>query len=140
MNLPDDHEVSVRIAKAAAQMAMLRKYFNCPYVELGMKYRTYLAIPLNTVIWGCEPWAISEGIKRRLSVFHHRSVQKIQKVHTAMFEITNEQTLMHFCNIPDIGEIMIKRQLQWIGRIAKMKEDRAPRKLVLSWIVNPHKS
>jgi hypothetical protein len=64
----------------------------------------------------------------------------IQKVHTAMFKITNEQTRMHFCNIPYIGEITTKRQLQWIGRIAKMKEDRAPRKLVSSWIANPRKS
>jgi hypothetical protein len=40
-----------------------------------------------------------------------------------MFEITNGQTRMHFCNIPEIGEIMTKRQLQWIRRIAKMKED-----------------
>jgi hypothetical protein len=94
-DLRDDHEVSVQIAKATAQMVMLRKYFNCPYVELGMKYRTYLAIPLKTVLRGCESWAVFEGIKRRLSVFHHRSVRKIleiQKVHTAMFEITNEQT------------------------------------------------
>jgi hypothetical protein len=138
----------MQIAKATAQMAMLRKYFNCPYVELGMKYCTYLAsIPLNTVLWGCDPWAVLEGIKRQLSVFHHRSVRQIlgiQKVHTAMFKITNkhhqQQTRMHFCNIRDIGEIMTKCQLQWIERIAKMKEDRAPRKFVLSWIANPCKS
>jgi hypothetical protein len=125
-DLRDDHEVSVQIAKATAQMVMLRKYFNCLYVELEMKYRTHLAIPLNTVLWGYELWAISEGIKRRLSVFHHRSVRQIlgiQKVHTAMFEITNEQTRMHFCNIPDIGETKTKRQLQWIGRVGPSPQE-----------------
>jgi hypothetical protein len=84
-DLREDHEVSVQIAKATAQMVMLRKYFNCPYVEVGMKYCTYLVIPLNNVLWGYESWAVSEGIKRQLSVFHHRSVRQIleiQRVHT----------------------------------------------------------
>jgi hypothetical protein len=43
-------------------------------------------------------------------------------------------------SIPDIIDIIHHRQLKWIGKIARMEEERAPRRLIASWCGNPRKA
>jgi len=141
-NLKDDHEVDTRIAKGKAQIGALRALFNSKYVPMITKYRTYCAIPLNTVLWGCESWSVSERIKQRLSVFHHQSIRSILGInmfHVEAFSITNEQVRSWFCNSPCIIDMMIKRQLGWIGKVARMEPSRMPKMLLNSWIHHPRK-
>jgi hypothetical protein len=55
--------------------------------------------------------------------------------------ITNEEVRQRFMSIPDIIDIIHHRQLKWIGKIARMDEERAPRRLVIaSWCGNPRKA
>ena len=45
-----------------------------------------------------------------------------------------------FCNTPCILDIVKKRQLDWIGKVARMEETRIQPQLFMSWMSNPRKS
>jgi hypothetical protein len=46
--------------------------------------------------------------------------------------ITNKQVQKRFLHIPDIIDIVHCRQLKWMGKVARMQEERAPRGLIAS--------
>lgn len=140
--LQDTKEVQVRIQKARAQIGMLYPFFKSDEVPLPTKYMVYCAIPLNTVLWGCESWAVTADMVRSLESFHHKSIRSILNVnmrHVEEFRIQNQEVRKWFMNIPNITDTMMKRQLQWLQKIITMGDERAPRKLVASWTAHPRK-
>jgi hypothetical protein len=53
--------------------------------------------------------------------------------------IENKTVRKWFWNIPDIHHIAQKRQLLWIGKVARMSESRMPRKLLMAWMGHKRK-
>jgi exonuclease III len=142
-DLKDDLEIDSRIKKASAQVGALKNFFKNKHVSLKAKFQIFQAIPINTVLWGCESWAMSEIISRKLQVFYHKSIRKILNIN--MFEveqdrITNQDLRKRFCNAPCLLDIISKRQLNWIGKVARMDPyTRLPRKLLAAWTNNNRK-
>jgi len=58
---------------------------------------------------------------------------KIEKEHLRNEHIRNR------LQVPDVHEIITKRQLQFIGKIARMPDSRLPRRLLTAWVGNPRK-
>jgi hypothetical protein len=95
------------------------------------------------VDWGCDSWAMTDKCKKKLRVFYHKSIRSILNINMHEVEalrITNEQVRKRFLHTPDIVDIIHYRQLKWIGKIARMNESRAPRRLMASWCDNPRKA
>jgi hypothetical protein len=137
--LRDETDVRSRIKKATAQVNALRPFFQHPDIDLKTKTTVYNARALNTALWGCKAWAITDSIKRTLQVFHHRSLRTILNIN--MFEveeqrITNAQTRKH-ANVPDILIFLMRRSLHWIGKLARMPMNRLPGQLLATWVKNP---
>jgi hypothetical protein len=138
-DLRDKMHVRSRIKKATAQVGTLRPFFPHPDINLKTKTTVYTATALDTALWGCEAWTITDSIKRTLQVFHHHSLRTILNIN--MFEvkeqrITNAQTQKH-ANIPDILIFLMRRSLRWIGKLARMPMNRLPRRLLAAWVKNP---
>ena len=72
--LQDDYELDIRLKRAKGQMGSLKPFFRCPGIELATKYKVYMAIPVNTALWGCESWSMTEKMRRRIRAFHHQSI------------------------------------------------------------------
>ena len=53
-----------------------------------------------------------------------------------MRHISNESLYEDF-RIDPVDNIMVSRQLRWIGKIALMEENRLPRKFISTWHINP---
>lgn len=141
--LKDDRDILLRVQKATVQVKALKTFFRCPYIPLNIKYKIFLAIPVNTALWGCESWALNEDNKRYLRTFQHKSLRTILNINMYQvkdYNISNELVREWFCNIPDIIHIIMKRQMKWIGHVAKMPYERLPRKLLAAWSSNPRKS
>ena len=141
-NLKDEIEVNTRIKKANMQFGALRHIFNNQKVRLRTKVLLYKSIILNTVLWGCESWALSAASKRKLEVFQNNIIRKILRINMYMVEhehITNFQIRALFFNIPSILKIIQARQLKWLGKISVMEKNRMPRQLLACWIQNPRK-
>jgi hypothetical protein len=141
-DLRDIHEIKKRIQKATNQMHELTHLWRNKHIELGTKVWLYLALPVNTLLWGCESWAISAEASRRLESFHIKSIRKILGVtmwNIEALRITNKQILKEFNNMPSMENIIAKRQLIWIGKLARLPEYRLPRQLMAAWIQHPRK-
>ena len=123
--LQDDYELDIRLKRAKGQMGSLKPFFRCPGIELATKYKVYMAIPVNTALWGCESWSMTENMRRRIRAFHHQSIRSILRINMHMVEtcrIKNPTIRQWFCNTPCILDIAKKRQLDWIGKVARMEE------------------
>jgi hypothetical protein len=73
--LRDSIDITTRISKAYGTIGATKEFFISRKVPLNIKLMLYLAIPLNTALWGCETWALLDMDKKALEVFHHRSIR-----------------------------------------------------------------
>jgi hypothetical protein len=69
--LSDNLDVKTCIAIANSQVGQLKEFLRCKDIPRMTKKFLYQAIPLITLLWGCEPWALKEEKKRMLDAFHH---------------------------------------------------------------------
>jgi hypothetical protein len=127
-DLSDETDVRSRINKATAQVGTLRTFFWHPDIDLEAKTTVYTAAALNTVLWSCKAWTVTDSIKRALQVFHHCSLRNILNIN--MFKIkeqriTNAQT-QKCANVPDILIFLMRGSLCWIGKLARMPMNRLP--------------
>mmetsp|Transcript_43406 Transcript_43406/g.84765 ORF Transcript_43406/g.84765 Transcript_43406/m.84765 type:complete len:239 (-) Transcript_43406:2917-3633(-) len=75
-DLSDDAECDARISAASKAFGSLRpQFFTEKGVETRAKKAAYEAIVLNLLLYGCECWAISASMRRKLLVFHRRCVR-----------------------------------------------------------------
>ena len=141
-NLSDTADIDARLSQATKAMGALRNYFRCDEVSLHAKRLIYLAIPINLCLWGVEAWALSEKDLRKLRVFHTRSIRSILKI--SIYEVKDNRIhnsdILNRINLPAMDNIIAKRQLRWIGKMARMDEERLPLKMLSCWINSPRPS
>lgn len=59
-NLCDEYDILQRIKKANQAMGTLNFFWNTDLVDLHDKYKIFMAVPLNLLLWACESWAITK--------------------------------------------------------------------------------
>ena len=88
--------------------------------DLQTKRLVFQAMPLNTVLYGCESWTLTAGLQKKLQAFFHSSLRCILDInmkHVQEFWIRNEH-VRNFFDLPDIMETLHARQFNFIGKIA----------------------
>ena len=138
--LSDEPEIRHKIRQATAQMHSLTNFWRSR-ADLQSKRFIYLAIHINTLLFGCEYWALTDLTRGLLSGFHHKSIRKILKIGMQNVKddhIKNEHIRNRLC-VDDIHEIMLSRQANFIGRIARLPQDRLPRQIIGSWLPTARK-
>jgi hypothetical protein len=141
-DLSDNNEIKKRIQKATSQLGALKNLFREKSINTTTKHKVFMAIPMSTVLWGSESWSLNEYNKRILRAFQHKSIRWILNISIYEVEemkITNKSLRLAFGNMPDIVDIIKKRQMNWVSDIAKMPIKRLPRKLIASWTKDPRK-
>jgi hypothetical protein len=124
-DLSDDRDITVRIRKATQQVGGLTNFFLNKAVELFTKKLIFLAIPVNTVLYGYESWALkAQHISNKLRVFFHRSICRILGINMRRVEhnrIKNEHIRNCFWCTGIIDSIR-PRQFRWLLRQNIYKE------------------
>jgi hypothetical protein len=141
-DLHEDTEIRARINKGTAQVAMMIKFYRARNISLKTKRNIFIATAINTVLWGCESWTMSESNCKRLVSFQHKCIRRILNINMFQVEqdrIKNETVRQRFDNIPHILDLVTLRQANWIGKMALMDDKRMPRQLLASWVNNPRK-
>ena len=106
------------------------------------KYLIFRAIPINLLLWGCESWALREATLRKLEVFLHRGIRKILRITTTQLideRITNGSIRTRFFSIPTIRNQIAQRQLTFIGKVVRNKDNQLPTQLLTAWCNNKRK-
>jgi hypothetical protein len=87
------------------------------------------------VIWGCETWAFKEEEKRMLEVFHHGAIKIIIGISRQIVRdetITNSAVRKKFLNMPKMMNLVKRRVLKYIGKVAMEEKERALHKSLLT--------
>merc|ERR1712115_772112 len=112
-------------------MGALSGFWNNDYVDMFHKYRIFMAIPVNMLLWGCESWALKESSLSSLDIFLHRSIRRIMKVSMSKVKdrkLNNEKLRDMFYHIPNIRELSAIRQCRCIGKIVRGPKSHPPKK------------
>ena len=73
-SLSDLHDVQHRITSAGAMFGSLKSTLCAHQVNLTLKGKIYQTLVVNTLLYGCEAWALTAETRRMLASFHGRCV------------------------------------------------------------------
>jgi hypothetical protein len=114
--LRDYKDVAARIIKAYGTIGAQNEFFFSRDVPLDIKLKLYLAILLNTILWGCESWALLDSDAKAIETFHHYSIRQILGISTRRVReerIKNGEVRSLFLNITYISDyITIGKTIQ----------------------------
>ena len=135
----DDADVDARINAASHAFGALRQcLFTSTEVSLCAKKVVYVGLILSILLYGSETWCLTEKLFNKLRVFHARCVRtmcRVTRLHTRLHRIRTLDLLKRL-NVLSIDEYINRRQLRWLGHVARMDQERLPRKLLTSWVRN----
>ena len=102
-----------------------------------LRIRLYDATVINILLWGCESWALTEELRRKLEVCHHRFLRKMIGItiyDVKDHHISNAQVREELNNCYTFHQSLELRRARWLEKLALMSCKRGPRNVLLSWI------
>ena len=130
-----DDDITVRIRKATQQVGGLMNFFLNKDVDHFTKKLIFLAYPVNTVLHGCESWALKAQHINKLQVFFHRSIRRILGINMHRVEhdhIKNEH-IRNFFGVADIIDEIRLRQFHWLGKLGRQPDSLPTKRLLSAW-------
>ena len=104
---------------------------------LATKRLVYKAVDLATLLYGSETWTTKRDAVRKLEVFHNRclsGILGISAIQQRMEHISSVQVAKRFGMEESLEDMVIARWLCWLGHVARMSEERIPKKVLLGWL------
>ena len=136
-DLHDTFDVESRITKANQAIGALKFFWDSDEVDIRSKYLIYMSILMNLLTWGCESWALTKLLIKKLEVFHMRSIRRILRIKWSDVmedRIRNSKVRRMFYNINTVEIQIAKRRLTFIGRVVRMNKNKVPGRLIFAWI------
>ena len=131
-------ELESRIAKASRTFGALRRpVFDDKDITLATKRLVYRSVVLGVLLYGAETWVIKRDTSKKLEAFHNRCLRSILGISSAqqqMGHITSVQVSRRFGMEESLDDMIAFRRLRWLGHIARMEEDRLPKKILFGWL------
>jgi hypothetical protein len=126
-----EKELRIRTGKASAAYGKLQeRLWNNRHVSIEVKCRVYRAVVLSTLLYGAETWTIYRTQVKKLHAFMMRQLRDIMSIKW-QDKITNIEVLKR-ANLPSMEDILIERNLRWLGHVHRMDKERLPRQLLFS--------
>ena len=139
-SLTDDTDVDTRIRLASNQMGAMTNFFrSC--ADLHTKRSIFLSIPVNTLLYGCESWALTAELEKKISTCYHKWIRRILGINmhdVEVHHIRNEHIRTKF-SVPDILDELRYRQFHFLGKIARLPDEHLQRKFLGAWVGCPRK-
>ena len=133
----DTVEVVSRINAASHAFGALRQcIFTSTNISFPAKKMVYEGLILAILLYGLETWCLTEFLFGKLRVFLARCVRamcRVNRLHTRRFKIRSIDLLKRV-GLSTIDSYVTRRQLRWVGHVARMSEERLPRKMLSCWV------
>ena len=130
-NAKIDKELRNRIGKASTAFGNLRqRLWNNRHISIRAKCKVYRAVVLSTLLYGAEVWTIYRTQVKKLHAYMMRQLRDIMSIKW-YDKITNNEILCR-ANLPWMADILIEKNLRWLGHVQRMENDRLPRQLLYS--------
>ena len=133
----DTADVEARINAASHAFGALRQcLFTSTNISFPAKKMVYEGLILAILLYGSETWCLTEILFNKLRVFHARCVRamcRVNRLHTRQYRIRTTDLLTRV-GLSPIDTYVTRRQLRWLGHVARMDFERLPRKMLTSWV------
>ena len=102
------------------------------------KLRVYNTIIRPILVYGCEAWALTKEQEKRLEVFENKVLRTI--VGPVYDRERQEWRRRHNWELrertkqPHVSQFVKGRRIQWAGHVARMEEERLPKKILLAHV------
>jgi hypothetical protein len=134
-DLSEDLNIKKRVAAARSAFGALRCVLCDRFIDAKVRGRLYVALVLSILVAGCECWSYSVSTQNTLQRFHNyccRAMAKISRRCQWKRKIKTDSINGQF-GIPTTDHLVRRRVLQWLGHVARMDADRAPKRLMFGW-------
>ena len=125
-----------RITSAGAMFGSLSCTLCARHVSLTRKGRIYSSLVLSILLYGCESWALTADLRQKVTSFHNKCVRRMHRItlhHTQEHRI-RAAALEEKLGIRGIQATMDDLRMRWAGHVARMPENRLPRRFLASWV------
>ena len=106
-------------------------------LSLETKQLVYQSVVLGVLLYGVETWAPTQVLVRKLQTFYRRCVRCIMSIERAVQWaecITTTQLAERFGMCESIGNLLTLARLWWLGHVARMSDDRMPKRILFGWL------
>ena len=139
-NGDDAVDVDSRITSASKAFGALRGcVFSSSHVSVEAKRAVYETLIISILLYGGESWSLTEKVLGRLRAFQARCVRsmcRVSRKHAWRHHISTAD-LEQRLGLATIDTYVSRRQLRWLGHVARMDYARLPRKMLSSWVAAP---
>ena len=134
-DLSDVPNVVARVKAASRAYGALSSILRNKDIRMRVRARLYQQLALPALLRGSECWRLSAESKRRLATLHHGCCRKIVGVSKwrQWKRRVKTGTIAEIMGSEPIEFYIAQRFVKWLGHLARMSEDRLPKKLLLAW-------
>ncbi len=121
---------------------MNKNIFRGKEISSKLRLRTYNAIIVNLLLWGCKSWVLKED-RRRIKVFHHQSLRQMLNItiYDVMEQHISNDDVRERTRSYSMKQTMELRRARWLEKISHMGSNKGPKKFLSAWPTNerPHR-
>ena len=131
-------EINERIGAANRCFYSLVTLLKRRSISEKTKLRVYNTIIRPILAYGCETWSLTKEQEKRLEVFENKVLRSI--VGPVYDQERQEWRRRHNWELrertkqPHISQFVKGRRIQWAGHVARMEEERMPRRVFLGHV------
>ena len=107
---------------------MQKKVWSRVEISIKTKLRIYNCLIISCLLYGAEVWELTAYQLQILEAFHVGCLRRILRVPYVQHRINAFVRMA--CKSPCLFALIRHRRLAWLGRLARMNEDRLPLRLV----------
>ena len=101
-----------------------------PAETIEAKCKVYRAVVLSTLLYGAETWTVYRTHVKKLHGYMMRQLRNIMNI-SWQDKVTNKDILKR-AGLPSMADLLIKKNLRWLGHVERMDHERLPRQLLYS--------
>ena len=119
--------------------ALRDRVFSSRDVSGRLKGRLYQGGVLAVLLYGCKSWCFKAENTTLLRNWHNKRIREMCRVtmcQTYVHRITSV-SFQKRTGVFSLAHYLASRTLLWAGHVARMTKNRAPKRLMLSWVGEP---
>ena len=135
MDHADEFDIDCRISAATRAFGALSHVLKDRNIDKSIRTQLHLAIPVNTLLWGCAGWAIGAQGMRKLQTFHNNCARKmcgLTQWHHMTYHISMDNIYNTRLNLLQIDKLVEIRQLRFLLKVANLPTTRLTRQIINS--------
>ena len=128
-----EEEIRSRIGATSRCYYNLLELFKKRSISAKTKLKIYNTIIRPILLCGCEAWALTKALERKLELFKNKILRKITGPvfddDAGIWRIRHNWEIREITEQPNINQVAKARRMQWAGHMARMEEDRVPKRI-----------